>query len=427
MHRGRLVWASFAVAGLLLAGCGGGDSSSSGKVVLKFFGVAENTDKASDAIIAAFEKEHPNIDVQWTGFPEDQYTTKINTALAAGVPPDIGDIYDRNWMRGGSVLPLDDVAAKYNIDLSNWNKAIVGDPSRPNTEPSCSYDDKLYCLGSYTGAVMLLYNKDMLDAAGVSPPPAWPPITIDQYVDMACELTDASQGVYGTAYGDPVTFLPWEMYASPDGRTVHGYMDSPQTIATVQTLADGIKNKCAPSLGTMDPWEQGADYFTEGKLATVMGGLDSLEQFEHAGINYGFAVVPTQPGIEPYFSIYTDGIGVFSGTAHPDEAKEFVAFYATQGERIRSKITGDVPLDLEVAKDINWAQDNPGREQGLEILEHARPPVFIPNRWSVFGPAFDAFGYITDGSKTAEEAYTDAVPAVQDNLDKAWETWDQAG
>lgn len=428
MHRARWTGIFLAAATLTLAGCvgGSGGSTAGGKVVLNYYGVAENTDSASNAIIKAFEKAHPNIVVNFTGYPESQYTTKIDTALAAGAPPDIGDMYSRNWMAEGKALPLNGLASKDNIDLKQWNKAIVGDPSQPHTEPSCSYKGKLYCLGSYTGAVMLLYNKDMFDAAGITPPPAWPPITIDQYVKIACKLTDSSKGIYGTAYGDPVTFLPWEMYASPDGKTVHGYMDSTQTISTVQTLAEGIKNKCAPRLSSFDPWAQGEDYFAEKKLATVMAGLDNLTKYEKAGIHYGFAPVPTQPGVNPYFSIWTDGIGVFKGTAHPTEAKEFVSFYATQGERIRSKITGDPPLDLKVAKEINWAHGNPGREEGLQILTHARPPLFIPDRWTVFGPAFDAFGYITSGSKSAQQAYTDAVPAVQDNLNNAWRVWDQA-
>ncbi|MDH2443319.1 sugar ABC transporter substrate-binding protein [Amnibacterium sp. CER49] len=415
-------------ATLLLTGCSGasnGSSGGGGKVVLKYWGVAENTDKASKAIIAKFEKLHPNIQVQFTGYPEAQYPTKIDTALAAGSPPDVGDMASRTWMRAGRVLPLDDVAAKDHIDVANWNKGIVGDPSQPNTEPSCSYNGKLYCLGTYTGAVMLLYNADMYKAAHITPPPAWPPITVDQYVKESCQLT--RKGVYGTAYGDPVTFLPWEMYASSDGKTVAGHMNSPQTISTMQTLADGIKHKCAPSLSSaFDPWQQGEDFFAEGKLASVIAGLDNLKKYEKAGIHYGFAPVPTQPGQVPYFSIWTDGIGVFKGSAHSAEAKEFVAFVATQGQRIRSEITGDPPLDLKVASDINWAHGIPGRLQGLEILKHARPPVFIPDRWSVYGPAFDAFGYVTSGKKTAQQAYTDAVPAVQDNLNKAWQVWDKA-
>src|SRR5690242_1119631 len=102
MYRRHTALGAILAAGLVLAGCSSSPAPSSGggKVVLKFWGVAENTDKASDAIIKKFEQTHPNIDVQWTGYPEDQIDTKINTALAAGAPPDISGP-SRNWMRAG--------------------------------------------------------------------------------------------------------------------------------------------------------------------------------------------------------------------------------------------------------------------------------------------------------------------------------------
>jgi len=49
----------------------------------------------------------------------------------------------------------------------------VGTSGQSNAEFGCSYGGKLYCLGSFTGAVVLLYNKDMFDAAGLNYPPTW--------------------------------------------------------------------------------------------------------------------------------------------------------------------------------------------------------------------------------------------------------------
>ena len=37
----------------------------------------------------------------------------------------------------------------------------------------------------------------------------------------------------------------------------------------------------------MDPWEQGRDYFAEGKLAMVITDFQDLDKVEKAGINYG--------------------------------------------------------------------------------------------------------------------------------------------
>jgi len=374
-------------------------------------------------LIEGFEAKYPNIHVELTNIPEDQYGTKVETALAAGAPPDLGFTGDQRWYKNNVWLPLDDMIKEQGIDISTWNQAIIGPPGVENAEEACKFEDKIYCLGSYSGSVMLFYNKDMFDAANVAYPTTWPPISVDQYADMACKLTDTENEVWGTANGDPVTWLPWETVVSEDGKNVIGIVNGPTSVHVHDVVAKMMRDGCAPSLNVMDPWQQGVDFFSQGKLAMVVTDFQSLFKIEEAGINYGVAHPPTPDGIEPFFNVWTDSIGVFTKAAHPEEAKLFVAFQATDGQRIRVEKTGDVPVSSAAAEEYNWARDIPGRLEALEILDHARPNVFMPNRWEVAGPLFDGFGYIVSEEKTAQEALDEAAPPMQENLDKAWEDW----
>jgi hypothetical protein len=43
----------------------------------------------------------------------------------------------------------------------------------------------------------------------------------------------------------------------------------------------------------------------------------------------------------------------------------------------------------------------------------------------VIGRLWDVWGYILGGERSAQEALDDAVPAIQDNLDNAWEAWEE--
>ena len=80
---------------------------------------------------STFEAAHPNIDLNITLIPEEEYVTKIETALAAGEPPDIGFVYEARWMKIGAVVPLDDLVAELGIDMNNLNQsALVGCYSR---------------------------------------------------------------------------------------------------------------------------------------------------------------------------------------------------------------------------------------------------------------------------------------------------------
>ena len=310
-------------------------------------------------------------------------------------------------MRAGLLLPLDDVIEREGIDLSTYVPSIV----QPGDEFSCVWEDHLYCLGSYIGSAQMLYNKDLFDAAGISHPAPWPPMTPEEFVDIACQLTDGTTGVWGGAASDPLAYLPFDMMFSPDRRTATGYTNGPAFVQEMEVLASGYEQGCLPPSNVLDPWEQGRDYFSQGQLA----------------IDYGTTVVPTPEGIDPHFFVWSDSVGVMESSDNPDEAKEFIAFLTTEGQRIRYETTGDIPLDLAEAEAVNWVAGIPGREEGLEILSHARPLVFVPEQWDVVGPYYDAWGFVIGGEKSAQEALDEAAPAIQENLDSAWSAWEQQG
>jgi multiple sugar transport system substrate-binding protein len=370
-----------------------------------------------------FETANPNIDLNITAYPEDNYGVKLDTAIAAGKAPDLVLVFGPDQMRAGLLLTLDDVVTDNNIDLSSYVPAIV----KEGDEFSCEWQGHLYCLGSYAGSVQMLYNKDLFDAAGIPYPAPWPPMTPEQFVDIACQLTDSANGVWGGAASDPLAYLPFDMMWSADGRTAEGYVNGPDFVHQFEVLASGYDQGCIPSSNILDPWEQGRDYFAKGQLAMVITDFQDLNKVEAAGINYGSTGVPTPAGVTPYFFVWTDSVGVMASSEHPEEAKAFIAFLTTEGQRIRYQVSGDIPLDLSIAEDVNWAGGIPGREDGLEILSNARPLVFVPNRWDVAGPYYDAWGFVLGGEKTAQEALDDAAPAIQENLDKAWSDWEKQG
>jgi multiple sugar transport system substrate-binding protein len=414
--------ASLALTASACGGGGDGGSGSKGSTTLQLWAY-EGYQDFLPILIDKFEAANPDIKVELTNVPEEQYPTKVETALAAGQPPDLGFILDRRWLKEGKLEPLDDVVKAENIDLSSWASGVIS--KDPNGEAACTFEEKNYCLGSYTGTALMFYNKDMFDKAGIDYPAPWPGMTLEEYTSLACQLTkEVGGGVYGTANGDPVTILPWEAHVSPDGRTVMGYMNSDQTAADYELIADMFRNKCAPSLNVMDPWQQGVDYFSQGKLAMVITDFQSLFKIEKAGINYGVTTPPHPDGMDPYYSEWTDGIGVFTGGKNIDAAKKFVAFQATEGQKIRVDETGDMPISQAAAEKYHWASGNAGRKEALEILPHARPAIFVPARWDTVGPLFDALGLIIDG-KPASEVLDDVAPKVQDNLDQAWALWEK--
>jgi multiple sugar transport system substrate-binding protein len=413
---------------LVATACGSGDGGDEERepgeqVTLDFWAFKEGgIGSFLETLEGGFEAEHPNIDLNITAYPEENYGVKVDTAIAAGNEPDLIVFPDLEAVRNGLIMPLDDLAEQHDLDLSTYVPAVV--EGGLEDALGCGFEGHLYCMGTYAGSTQMLYNKDMFDEAGIPYPEAWPPMTPEEFVDIACQLTDQENGVWGGAASDPLAYMPQDMLFSPDGRTAAGYFNGPEVVHQFELLAGGYERGCFPTSNILDPWEQGRDYFASGQLAMVITDFQDLDKVDNAGINWGSTASPTPEGVEPYFFVWSDNVAIMASTDNPDEAKAFVAYVATEGQRIRYEDSGDIPLDLAIAEEVNWAAGVPGREDGLEVLSHARPLLFVPNRWDVIEPFYTAWGLVLEG-RDAGEALNDALPAIEENLDKEWEDYEE--
>jgi ABC-type glycerol-3-phosphate transport system substrate-binding protein len=368
---------------------------------------------------STFEAAHPRIDLNITLIPEEEYVTKIETALAAGEPPDIGFAYEARWMKIGAVVPLDDLVTELDIDMNNLNQSALA---------GCYHEGQLYCLGSNSGLIFLLYNKDFLDAAGVSYPSAEKPLTIDEYYDLAAQLSrpsdDLSERVWGAEAGAPYWWTDYRSMFSEDGREVIGYVDDEATIHMYEVLAQMVIDGYAPSTSDYDFFGED-DLFLTGQLATSIADNYTLADLDAAGINWGAAPVPVEDASSgAWVPAWTDGMAVFAGGDHPEVAREFIKFLVTDGQRLRVE-NGQLPLDVQLAADLNWAGDSEGRQNLLTIMGLTRSNIFVPGFWDVAWVLEDYYNLIVDGDMSADEAMEEAAVEMQDALDLSWETWEQ--
>jgi multiple sugar transport system substrate-binding protein len=366
-----------------------------------------------------FEAAHPDIKVNITAYPESNFGTKLDTAIAAGQAPDLAIVYGPDYMRRGLLLPLDDMIAQYGIDLSTYSQAIVGGAG----DYACGWQGHLYCIGSYQGTVQMFYNKDMFAAAGIADPAPWPPMTVDDFIADACALTNQDAGIWGAAYTYDI--LPWAMGFSPDGRTVTGYMNVDPAVHNWGLLAQGLRDGCAPSSSLIDPWEQGRDAFSEGKVAMVVTDFQDLDAVDASGINWDVTALPTPPGVQPYFPVWTDSTGILATTQHPNEAEAFLAFLTTKGQQLQVLVNGNMPLDNKVAQQMNWANNEPARLDGLEVASHGTISTpYIPNIYDALGAWYTDMDQVVGGDMDIQAAMDDATPKVQQDLNNVWSAWD---
>ncbi len=248
--------------------------------------------------IDSFQKENPSIKVSLECIPQD-YGTKLLAQLAASTGPDIfqnGDGDVAKYVQEGAVQPLDEfISGKDGLDMNVFLPGIA-DFGKVN--------GKTFYLTKDYSPLVLFYNKQLFDAAGVKyPDENW---KWEDLLAAAQKLTkpDGSQWGIEIPGNDPtwlrgvlpIIYQNGGKVVSDDGKTTTGYMNSKETVAAVQWYADLIlKDKVAPSKTDMDALK-GVDLFQTGKVAMSWTGRWPLQDYiKNTDLKFGVASLPAGP------------------------------------------------------------------------------------------------------------------------------------
>ena len=170
------VLAAFLVVAMVFTGCSSdkgstsstSSSASKGKTKVTFW-TWEPTEAQYADIKAAFDKDYPDVDIQWWRTAQkDDYLKKLQVAMASGEGPDIfglspGTLVDQY---GRFCEPMDQLADK---DIAGWKDAINQDYVK-----QCINSDGVQ-VGMpviTVGQEFMLYNKTLMNEIGISKVPA---------------------------------------------------------------------------------------------------------------------------------------------------------------------------------------------------------------------------------------------------------------
>jgi multiple sugar transport system substrate-binding protein len=249
--------------------------------------------------IAAFEEEYPDINIELEAVPQE-YGTKLLANMAAGTGPDVYQVGDGDvakFVSQGIVEPLDSyITGSEGFDLNTTFFPAVAAFGQIGGET--------YLLTKDYSPLVLYYNKDMFDEAGVEYPTAdW---TWDDLLAAAQALTnDDHWGIQlPNSWGDwlwdrgivPLIAGNGGRLISEDGTQAEGFVNSPETVAAVQWYVDLFKvHEVAPTNADVASFS-GADLFTSGQVAMLWTGRWPLKDYKAIeGFNFGTVGLPAGP------------------------------------------------------------------------------------------------------------------------------------
>ncbi len=307
------------------------------KITYSFWGTPDEG-AAVQAVADTFNASQDGISVEIMAIPHDTYVTKLNTLATAKNLPDCGIMSEAGVLQFAENGLLYDISTMYGPN-----------DSKPLDSLAFRYQGKPVAYSAANEILLLYYNKDMFDKAGVAYPPvdavhAW---TWDEFVHTAKLLTldangnDATNSAFNpntiVQYGCMIENLTWQLevwclsngggFYTEDGSKV--IINEKEAVEALQKIADlNLVHHVAPlSTGLTDDGIQRS--LIAGTCAMSTNGAwnvgTSLASAREAGLYYGVAVLPY---MQEKVTICTGGPNVvFSQSKHPKEAMEWIKWY----------------------------------------------------------------------------------------------------
>ncbi|WP_369374051.1 extracellular solute-binding protein [Promicromonospora sp. Populi] len=215
-----LLTAAFAVG---LTGCSAPDSGS-GATTISFAHWGNNEENATmEAMVAAFEAEHPDIDIEAEWIQAD-YEQRLQTTIAGGSQATVAQI-------GNTMLAA----------FANAFRPVEVDPDlyySANTARSMQFDGEYLAVPFVAKPKVMAVNAAVFEDAGVEPPTADRALTIDEFDELAQQVTSgtAPDKTYGSAR---LWFNGWlvaEGGAFYNDDATACTLDSPEALETTEDL-----------------------------------------------------------------------------------------------------------------------------------------------------------------------------------------------
>lgn len=335
-------------------------------------------------MVAAFESENPDIKVKI--IHAANYMDKLHVMIGGGIPPDLFYLGDDNFTAfadGGALQSMEqfrrtdtlfDEEDYYELPL----KAFI-------------YNGELYGLPISWTPLVLYYNKDIFDEAGVPyPDSSW---TWQDFLEAAKRMTkdlngDGEPDQFGYLVSTWWTFtLNWiwqnggRILSEDKTKCV---MNSPETIEALQFIQDLVwKYKVAPTAAQIAQ----RDLFTTGRIGMVISGRWMVPRYRTIK-EFEWGIAPLPKGKVRATPIFTTAYVMSKKCKYPEAAWRLARFMSgPKGSKFIAKLGLGVPSVKSVANSplfLDPKKKPMNSQLYLEAAQYARLEPANPH-WQEMG------------------------------------------
>ncbi|WP_151482922.1 extracellular solute-binding protein [Streptomyces albicerus] len=287
-----------------------------------------------DALIAAFEKDHPGISVEPQYKTFSDYVQNLKLTMTSDTAPDIAQY----------AVGMTDLAADGHIlDLAPYREAYGWDDAIPPVSldqltagqtSEATGGRALFGVPAGLSMTGIYYNKELAEKAGIDGPPK----TLAEFEDQLAAAKDAGLTPLGVGALDSGGLhlwaallnqtMPtddyWDWVNGTKGATIENRAGITASALVVEWGRKGYYNESANGTGQLDSTAQ----FTKGDSVFLINGNWAAGQLATAmGDNVGFFPMPGEDATDPTVaSGFSVSYAVSSRTEHPEAAGVFLDF-----------------------------------------------------------------------------------------------------
>ncbi len=285
------------------------------------------TDEIVQQFVTDFEAAHEGttLDVQiqeWDGIGQ-----KVTSALASNDAPDVIEV--------GNTQVAEYAASGGVVDLSDKVDDLQGSDWLPGLAEPGNIDGAQYGIPWYAASRVVIYNKDLFAAAGITTPPT---TRAEWIADTTVLNSNGHQGIYlpGQNWYTLAGFI-WDEggdLAVQDGDEWTGTLDTPEALAgmkfyeTLQALGEGPKDS-----DESNPPQ--ADVFAKGNVAQIIsapGGAGAIVKANpDLDGKLGFFPIPGPTADKPG-AVFTGGSDLIIPVASQHQELAYEVVKALAGE-----------------------------------------------------------------------------------------------
>jgi multiple sugar transport system substrate-binding protein len=396
-----------AVGSVILAGCSAPAENGDGSVTITYTNFISNdgNEQNLQKIVDAFEDANPGITVEVTTLPYSDYGTALQTDLAAGTQSDVFDLEYANYAEfqaNGVLAPIE-----------------VSDPSvyRQSVLEAYQTDGTQYALPSSFSDVVLYYNKDLFDAAGLDYPSSdW---TWADEKAAAEKLTDQAAGVWGDH--QPVSFYEYYKvlaqnggeFLNDDGTAVA--FNTPEGIEAAKWLTE----KSGTVMPTIEQGQGTPDFdtnlFKDGKLAMLHTGIWVFGAV--ADVPFGWDIAVEPGNTRQASAVFSNAVGVSSSSKHIEAASKWAEFLTSSDTMVDVRLDSGwelPPISDDAKLSVYLEKGAPENRQAVfDSLDGiALPPVAAAGQTEMQDIITEELVEAQAGRKTVEDALASAEQRI---------------